>query len=208
VSARVLLSVKHASFGYLSGLQFVPVISDVVLELSAGQFVVLEGPNGCGKSTILRALLQMGAHAQGDVSLNVPLSEIGYIPQETSLERSAPVTAFDVIRTAFPFGRIAHSRIADSLARVGLEDKGHVRYGALSGGQRRRVLLARALAHDARLVVLDEPTANIDRDTERSLEELLFGLVRVDGKAVLATTHAAHWAKEARRISLGEAHHG
>ena len=197
-----LLSICAADFGYKTGVNFTPVLTDVSFELASGQFVVLEGPNGCGKTTVIRALLGMGAHFQGDVTLDVSKSDIGFIPQEASVALSAPVSAIDVIRSAFPFGGASNERIARALERVGLGDKGSVRYGSLSGGQRRRVLLARALAHDARLIILDEPTANIDRATEHALEELLFELIESDGKAVLATTHAAHWAKCARRIAL------
>ncbi len=197
-----LLSISETSFGYKAGMSFIPVIADVSFELFSGQFVVLEGPNGCGKTTVIRALLGMGAHFLGDVALDVSKSDIGFIPQEPSVALSAPVSAIDVIRSAFPFGGASNERIARALERVGLADKGSVRYGSLSGGQRRRVLLARALAHDAPLIILDEPTANIDRATEHALEELLFELIESEGKAVLATTHAAHWAKKARRITL------
>ncbi|KMQ49417.1 Zinc ABC transporter, ATP-binding protein ZnuC [Chitinispirillum alkaliphilum] len=202
MSSVSLLSISKSSFGYMSGMQFVPVISDVSFELAYGQFVVLEGPNGCGKSTILRALLQTGAIFQGDVSLNVSKGEIGYIPQEASVERSAPITAIDVIKSAFPFGRVCMETVTSALARTGLEDIGHIRYGELSGGQRRRVLLARALAYNARLIILDEPTANIDHTTEQALERLLLELIGSGDKAVLATSHASHWAKDARRIHL------
>jgi ABC-type Mn2+/Zn2+ transport system ATPase subunit len=202
MSSSSLVSIRNADFGYKTGVNFTPVIANVSFELSSGHFVVLEGPNGCGKTTVIRALLGMGAHYQGAVTLDVPKSDIGFIPQEASVALSAPVSAIDVIRSAFPFGGASNGRIARALARVGLADKSAVRYGSLSGGQRRRVLLARALAHDARLIILDEPTANIDRITERALEALLFELIESEGRAVLATTHAAHWAKSARRIAL------
>jgi|GEM_PF-640569 len=202
MNASPILSINKADFGYMAGLRFVPVISNVSFEVPPGSFVVLEGPNGCGKSTILRALLKMGAVFQGDVILRVPMEKIGYIPQEPELARNAPITAGDIVRSAFPFGKIDNTSISRALARVGLENKDGVRYGSLSGGQRRRALLARALAHDARLIILDEPTANIDRETERSLEFMLFDLIANGKISILATTHAAHWAKSARRISL------
>lgn len=202
MSSSSLLSIRDADFGYKTGVNLTPVITNVSFELASGQFVVLEGPNGCGKTTVIRALLGMGAHFQGVVTLDVPKSAIGFIPQEASVALSAPVSAIDVIRSAFPFGGASNERIARALERVGLADKGTVRYGSLSGGQRRRVLLARALAHDARLIILDEPTTNIDRVTEHALEKLLFELIESEGKAILATTHAAHWAKSARRITL------
>lgn len=202
MSVSSFLNIRNADFGYKAGVNFSPVITNVSFGLASGQFVVLEGPNGCGKTTIIRALLSMGAQFQGEVTLRVPRGDIGFIPQEASVARSAPVSAIDVIRSAFPFGGSSNDRISRALERVGLADRGTVRYGSLSGGQRRRVLLARALAHDARLIILDEPTANIDRATEHALEDLLFELIESEGKAVLATTHAAHWARDARRIAL------
>ncbi len=207
MSQEKLLSIKKADFGYASGIRFHPVIHDVSFELGAGDFVVLEGPNGCGKSTILRALLSMDAQFRGDIDLKTAMSDIGYIPQETRLDLSAPVTASDVIRSAFPFGRPSKGRVQAALKRVGLEHVCEDKFGALSGGQRRRVLLARALAYEAKLIILDEPTANIDIASEKALEALLTELVESEAKAVLATTHAAHWAMGARRIQLRKGLH-
>ncbi|MDG5814664.1 ATP-binding cassette domain-containing protein [Chitinispirillales bacterium ANBcel5] len=204
MTSSPLLSIRDSSFGYFSGMIFTPVISNISFELASGQFVVLDGSNGCGKSTIIRALLKMGAHFKGDVSLNIPRAEIGYVPQDAAVELSAPITAIDVIKSTFPFGGVSMRTIKYVLNRVGLETKGHNRYGALSGGQRRRVLLARALVSDPRLIILDEPTANIDQATKMVLEELLVELTNSEDKAVLATSHAPHWAKEARRIQLEE----
>lgn len=197
-----ILKINDTSFGYMNGPQFISVISNVSFKIKTGQFIVLEGPNGCGKSTIIKALLKTGACFKGDISLNVSKEEIGYIPQESGLHKSAPVTVSDVVRSAFPFKNVSHERILTALYSVGLENKDKIRYGALSGGQRRRVLLARTLIHDARLVILDEPTANIDRETEITLEDLLYKLIESKSISVLATTHAVHWATKATRISL------
>ena len=204
MNGDAVLRIRQADFGYYSGLRFSPVIRNVSLELNRGEFVVIEGGNGCGKSTIIKALLRMGARFRGTVRLQVPLNEIGYIPQEAGLSLSAPVTAGDVIRSASPFGSVSRGTLLGSLKKVGLEKVIDTRYGSLSGGQRRRVLLARVLVQRARLIILDEPTANIDRHSERLLETLLYRLSEDDGTAVLATTHVAHWAENARRISLAD----
>ncbi len=202
MTTYALVRICQTSFGYKTSNGFVPVISDVSFELTPGEFIILEGPNGCGKTTILKALLRMGALYKGDVVLNVSLSEIGYIPQEAAVESDAPVCSADVIKSAFPFCKVTDDVVKAALSRVGLENVEKRRYGALSGGQRRRVLLARALAYNAKLIILDEPTVNVDKETELLLENLLLELIKKEEKAVLAVTHSERWAKSARRISL------
>jgi len=200
----VVLKIAHAQFGYRKARGFKPVVRDVSLYVHSSDFVILQGPNGCGKSTILRAILQMGAEWTGQLSLHVPLTKVGYIPQESVSAAARAVSAADVVRSALPFVSIQKSRITQALEQVGLEEKASVCFGDLSGGQRRRVLVARALVHDPDFFILDEPTANIDRQTEQALETLFMQLTTQQGKSVLATTHVTGWAKGARRIAIGQ----
>lgn len=210
MSAAPLLEVPHGTlFGYGSGGRFTPVVTLVHFSLAGGDFLVLDGPNGCGKSTVLRGVLGLGALSRGTVRLRVPRSRIGFVPQEPPFDPQVPATAFDVVATAFPLAPPPREQIVQALRTVELHHRAAVRYALLSGGERRRVLLARALAHQARLLVLDEPTANVDAQTERLIEAVLTRRTRSQECAIMATSHSPTFAPHARRISLTPGgHHG
>jgi ABC-type Mn2+/Zn2+ transport system ATPase subunit len=203
MSDKTILDISNAEFGYMTVMSFMPVVSGVNIRLEKGTFIVLEGPNGCGKSTIIKAVLGTGAHFRGSMILNIPRSVIGYVPQEHSLNINSPVSASDVIRSSFPFGKSDEEKIIHSLEMIGLAHLHKTRFGSLSGGQRRRVLLARAIASNAQLIILDEPTANIDKESEKLIEDILYSFVKKSEAAVLATTHISTWASKAVRVKIG-----
>jgi manganese/zinc/iron transport system ATP- binding protein len=159
------------------------------------------GPNGAGKSTLLKAALGVVPRLSGEVAVfGQPLERargrIAYVPQRASVDWDFPATAIDVVRMGLYrrvglLGRItgALDRAArDCLARVGLADFADRQIGRLSGGQQQRVFLARALAQDADLHLLDEPLAGVDAATERAVIDVLKDL-RAEGKAVICVHH-------------------
>jgi ABC-type Mn2+/Zn2+ transport system ATPase subunit len=195
-----LIRLHDAAFGYAAET---PAIRVADLTLAAGDFVLLTGPNGCGKTTLIRGLLGMVPWASGGIDLRTGRERIGYVPQEGGVEAGGPATSLDVVRSALPFGWGAGRRAAaEALDKVGLPHKASAPYGSLSGGQRRRVLVARALAADPALLLLDEPIANVDEETSAALEALLAGLCAREGKAVLAAVHDPLWGREARRLKV------
>lgn len=163
-----------------------PVLRDVTLRIPSGDFACFVGPNGGGKTTLLRLLLGLLTPRTGTVRvLDLPPVEarrrIGYMPQHAHLDPSFPVTAMDVVLMGRlgcgpSFGRYSRADRAAAeraLGDVGLIDLRSRSYAAMSGGQRQRVLIARALASEPDLLLLDEPTSNLDINVEEQLYALL-----------------------------------
>jgi manganese/zinc/iron transport system ATP- binding protein len=154
------------------------------------------GPNGCGKTTLLRTILGLLKPLDGQVERQTGLT-ISYVPQRDRIDAILPITALEValmgrVAKAGPLQRV-HQADRDAarraLAMLGAESLSHQLFRDLSGGQQQRVLLARALAVDADLLVLDEPTAGMDAASEAAVLELLRTLNRIKGVTVLIVTH-------------------
>lgn len=189
----VVLRFDSVSFSYRD----VPVIHEASFHLHEGEFAALVGPNGSGKTTILKLLLGLERPSSGSIALfGGPLAEgrslVGYVPQHAGFDPSFPISVREVVR----MGRLAplarRSSGEDAAVERALEvadvaDLAARPYGALSGGQRRRVMVARALAGEPRLLVLDEPTANMDAESERRLFATLGALK--GSTTILIVTH-------------------
>nr|MCW2727611.1 transporter [Aeromicrobium sp.] len=180
-----------------------PVLHDVDLDVTAGEFVALLGANGSGKSTLVRAAVGLVPTAAGTIELfGAPLDQfrdrrrLGYVPQRTQAAAGVPATVHEVVLS----GRLSRRRffgwrtradlgaVEAAIARVGLSERTRSSVNELSGGQQQRVLIARALASEADLLIMDEPTAGVDHDNQESLAELLAGLVH-EGTSVLLVAH-------------------
>jgi zinc transport system ATP-binding protein len=194
-----VLSVRGASVT-LDGR---PVLREVDLEVAEGEIVALLGSNGSGKSTLVRAAVGLLSLDAGTVELfGTPLSSfrawrrLGYVPQQSRAVAGVPATVQEVVmsgrlsrRPLFGLPRADdHEAVAGAIARVGLADRLRSPLNDLSGGQQQRVLIARALAGDADLLVMDEPTSGVDHDNQEALAELLGGLVQ-EGASVLLVAH-------------------
>ena len=197
----ILVETANASFGYGTGKNAQVIVSDATFSVSLGEFALLVGANGCGKSTIIRGLLGLVHSYGGTVDWHIPPGEIGYIPQESNIDHDIPATALDVVCTSKPYSW-SHERKhgLEALDLVGMRDFAFYRFGSLSGGQKRRTLLAKALFGNPRLLVLDEPTVNTDLETEKKIETLLVDLASQKKVGILATTHSATWAQSAKRF--------
>jgi ABC-type Mn2+/Zn2+ transport system ATPase subunit len=180
------------------------VVDDVSLEVAAGEFVALVGPNGSGKSTLLRLLLGLLRPSHGHVELfgEDPRhlrdrGRLGYVPQRGALAPDLPATVAEVVAS----GRLARRgwwrrpRAADreavdhALEAVALPHMRRRPLGELSGGQQQRVLIAKALASDPELLVLDEPIAGVDVDAQRLFRDSIVHLIAEHGAAVLLVSH-------------------
>ena len=178
-----------------------PAVFSVDADMPAGSMSAIIGPNGAGKSTLLKACLGVVPRLSGEVSVfGQPLSRardrIAYVPQRASVDWDFPTTVEDVVlmgryRRLGLFGRVGRAERAaaqDCLDRVGMADFAQRQIGQLSGGQQQRVFLARALAQEADLYLLDEPFAGVDAATERAIIAVLQDL-RAEGRTVVAVHH-------------------
>jgi zinc transport system ATP-binding protein len=180
------------------------VLADVDFQVDAGEFVVLLGENGSGKTTLVKALLGLVPLTEGSVHLfGRPVDDfkhrelIGYVPQRGSAASGVPASAKEVVLS----GRVARSGflrrfskddVAASeraLAAVDLSGSAGAPVARLSGGQQQRVLIARALAGEPQILVLDEPVASVDLAHQESFAEILMGL-KERGTAVLLVAHS------------------
>lgn len=180
-----------------------PVVNAVNLTVAAGEFVTVLGTNGSGKSTLIRACVGLIPVRSGSIDLfgtALPRfhdwRRIGYVPQRSSAVSGVPATVQEVVMS----GRLARRRFfggpnaADrkavemSLGEVGLADRWHSSVNQLSGGQQQRVFIARAIAAQPDLLVMDEPTAGVDHDNQQALAGLLRRLIR-RGTSVLLVEH-------------------
>ncbi len=178
-----------------------PALEGVTFHIEAGCLAGLVGPNGSGKSTLLRVILGLHKPWRGDIRVftsgrRPDRRRLGYAPQSEQVDWSFPVTVFDMVLMG-RYGRLGPLRRptkADreiswqALESVRLADLAHRRAGGLSGGQQRRALIARALAQEADLILLDEPFAGLDATAEHDLIALLEGL-RHQGKTLLVSSH-------------------
>lgn len=178
-----------------------PAIFSVDGTFPAQSMSAIIGPNGAGKSTLLKAALGVIPRLSGDVFVfGQPLVQarhrIAYVPQRASVDWDFPTTVMDVVQMGLyrKVGLLRRlsgqmtARALECLDRVGMADFAHRQIGQLSGGQQQRVFLARALAQDADLYLLDEPFAGVDAATERAIIDVL-KLLKYDGKAVVAVHH-------------------
>ena len=199
-SAPVVLAATDVSFAYGAEV----VLDHVGLEVRAGEFAALAGPNGSGKSTLLRILLGLLAPQAGSVEVfGVAPTDlrdrwrVGYVPQRPRIAPDLPATVDEVVAT----GRLAkqgwwkrrtradREAVDHALESVALTDHRRKRLHELSGGQQQRALIARALAADPELLVLDEPIAGVDVESQKLFRDSLVHLVEHHHAAVLLVSH-------------------
>ncbi|MEW6251375.1 MAG: ABC transporter ATP-binding protein [Planctomycetota bacterium] len=182
--AQPAIELRDVAFSY----PLTPVLADVNLAIPRGDFACVVGPNGGGKTTLLKLILGLLSPERGSVRVfgQPPVEarpRIGYMPQHAHLDPHFPVRAIDVVLMARlgnlklgPFRKPDRAKAAAALAEVGLADKAARSFSALSGGQRQRVLIARALASDPDILLMDEPTANLDPLVQDEMHDLLRAL--------------------------------
>jgi zinc/manganese transport system ATP-binding protein len=179
------------------------ILSGVSFAVAPGQFTGLIGPNGAGKTTLLRVILGLTPPTEGRVLLNgSPKTRhggglIGYVPQKLAIDQDMPLRARDVVglgidgnKLGFPLPSASRRRrITKALEAVGAESYADARIGELSGGEQQRVLIAHALIGRPRLLLLDEPLANLDLRSEQGIVSVLARLAHEQGIAVLISAH-------------------
>ena len=179
------------------------ILSGVSFAVAPGQFTGLIGPNGAGKTTLLRVILGLQPPTEGRVLLNgSPKTRhggglIGYVPQKLAIDQDMPLRARDVVglgidgnKLGFPLPSASRrQRVAEALEAVGAQSYADARIGELSGGEQQRVLIAHALIGRPKLLLLDEPLANLDLRSEQGIVSVLARLAQEQGIAVLISAH-------------------
>jgi zinc transport system ATP-binding protein len=169
-------------------------LSDVSLTVNKGDYLAIIGPNGGGKSTLLKAILRLVAPQSGTIDVNS--SNIGYVPQLSNADRSFPISVLEVVLTGYETGRTKLFRrytdeqkaaAYEALKSVGLEKLSNRQVGALSGGEFQKMMLCRALISEPDILLLDEPTANIDPSSAKHIYTLLKELNQ--SKTIVMVTH-------------------
>jgi zinc transport system ATP-binding protein len=193
------IRLRQASIGYGD----VAVVQGVDLTVAHGEAIAVLGSNGSGKTTLSRGLLGLATVLGGEVEVlgarvgrPRERGRIGYVPQRHTVSGAVPATVREVVGV----GRLARlglfrrlrpadrAAVADAVAAVGLADRLHDPVGSLSGGQQRRVLVARALAAEPELLIMDEPTAGVDAASQQALAAVLAD-VSAAGTTLVVVTH-------------------
>ena len=172
------------------------VISELDLSISEGDFLCVVGPNGSGKTTLINGILGLLKPKSGKVILNgFSEKQIGYIPQENLIDADFPASVFEIVLSgSLNEGyNIYNSEIrkrAESILRtVGILKLKDKSFGEISGGERQKVLIARALMASKKLLILDEPSNNLDQKSKKWLYEFLEKLNQSDGMTIIMVTH-------------------
>jgi len=192
----MILQAKNISKRYGNHL----AVDHIHLQFEKGTFNAILGPNGAGKSTTISMLIGLKQPTQGDI-IYEPGTKIGVVFQTSVLDEMLTVRENLTIR-ARQYKGLKPNRVSDLIDRLGLSAFQKQKYGTLSGGQKRRVDIARALLHGPDLLFLDEPTTGLDIQTRKSIWDLLYQLQREEGMTVVLTTHYLDEADEADQIYI------
>ena len=208
------LSIRQLTKTYGNGFQ---ALSGIDLDVAEGDFFALLGPNGAGKSTTIGILSTLVNKTSGTVNIfghdldTNPAAlkrSIGVVPQEFNFNQFEKT--FDIVVTQAGYygipAKIAKERAEKYLTQLGLWDKRDTPSRSLSGGMKRRLMIARALVHEPRLLILDEPTAGVDIELRRSMWTFLTGL-NEQGTTIILTTHYLEEAEQLCR-NIGIIDHG
>lgn len=206
------LDVRNLSAGYPGDKR---AIDGLTFSIRPGERVALVGPNGAGKSTLFKAIAGLIPFTNGTISVfgedcRSSHAFIGYVPQQNEIDWSFPVTVYDVVMMGrarqgrwFPWWRSGdHAAVQDLLEQLNLSRLATRQISQLSGGQRRRVFIARALAQDTRVLLMDEPFTGVDMAAEQEIMNTLDVLTEQGITILLATHDMGRAARDFDRVLL------
>ncbi len=188
-----VVNIDNVSYRFNSAL----VLENISFTVDKGDFVGIIGPNGAGKTTLFRSMLGLLEDYQGRITFfgedirknrNI-LQKIGYIPQKNSTDQGFPATVEEIVSLGITGRRPSKNKINHAIETVGLFDQKTKRIGELSGGQQQRVLIAKALANEPELLILDEPVTGIDLKTQNKFYVLLKKLNEENKITIIWASH-------------------
>ena len=189
-----LIEVKNLTLGYENHV----VLKNLNLSIEDGDFICIVGPNGSGKSTFVKGLLGLIKPMHGSVTYsNLKQNFIGYMPQETKVDSNFPASVFEIVlsgtlnKTGFRFFYTKNEKdiALKNLKILGIENLKNKSFCDLSGGQRQKVLLARSLCATSKVLILDEPSNNLDSKSKSDLYKVINNLNKKYGITILMITH-------------------
>lgn len=199
MAGQACLQFTNVTFGYDRH----PAVHHLDIEIACGELLAIVGPNGGGKSTLLKGVAGTITPLEGKIAITVARSHIAYLPQQADIDRSFPISLLDMVAMGLwhrygayhGFSSDSYQEVEQAINRVGLRGFEKRPIGTLSGGQLQRALFARLILQNADLVLLDEPFAAIDSRTSNDLMGLVIEWHK-RGKTVLAVTHDLHQVHE------------
>ena len=189
-----LIELKNLSLGY----ENITVLKDINMTIDENDFICIVGPNGAGKSTLVKGILGLIKPKKGKVIYNnLKQNFIGYMPQETKIDSNFPASVYEIVLSGTlnrlglrSFYTKREKTIAlNNLKLLGIESLKNKNFCDLSGGQRQKVLLARSLCATSKLLILDEPSNNLDSKSKKDLYKTIIDLNKNHGITVIMITH-------------------
>ena len=190
-----LISVCKLKLGFGKNV----TISDVDFEINSGDFVCIVGANGSGKTTLIKAILGLVSPILGAIKFGdgITLTDIGYLPQELNLEQNFPALVSEVVLSGclskmhhrICYDKSEQQKMQEVLKRLGILKLKDLSFNELSGGQKQKVLLARALVSEPKLLILDEPSNNLDHESREGFYQILTELNKSKKITILMVTH-------------------
>ncbi len=189
-----LIELKNLSLGYDN----ITVLKDINMVIEENDFICIVGPNGSGKSTLIKGILGLIKPSKGKIIYNnLKQNFIGYMPQEVKIDSNFPASVYEIVLSGTlnrlglkSFYTKREKQIADdNLKILGIENLKDKSFQDLSGGQRQKVLLARSLCATSKLLILDEPSNNLDAKSKQELYEIIVDLNKNHNITIIMITH-------------------
>lgn len=186
-----LISLKKVKIGYGN----TAIIDGLSFDIQDKDFICVVGPNGSGKTTLIRGILGLLPLMSGKIQFNINRNQIGYMPQETTVDPNFPASVFEIVlsgalnKNPFFYSKETKEHALKTLRLLGIEKLEKRCFAELSGGQRQKVLLARALMATDKLLILDEPSNNLDKKSKTELYEIVQKLNEEQGITIVMITH-------------------
>lgn len=189
-----LIDIKNLSLGYDGNI----VLKNVNLKIEENDFICVVGPNGSGKSTLIKGILGLIKPISGAITFNnLKQNFIGYMPQETKVDSNFPASVLEIVlsgtlnkkRMSLFYTKGDKKLAIKNLKILGIENLKNKHFSELSGGQRQKVLLARSLCATSKLLILDEPSNNLDSKSKKNLYDILKNLNKNYNIAIIMITH-------------------